>query len=713
MPSEVGETLNKTADIAVYVPDRSALVRFTGKAYVLPTRGQQGIPVVTTNTQKIAVEIFRIGDRNLAATLQSGDFQRQLSSYEIDNIRDKSGVKVFSGDMDIAGKLNEDVTTAVPVTDATGKLEPGTYVMVAKPTEKSKGDEGQRATQWFIVSDLGLTAFSGSDGVHAFVRSLADATPTGEVTVKLVARNNEVLATAKTDAKGYVKFDGAIAKGEGGTAPAVLVAEKGAGEYAFLDLTLNAFDLSDRGVKGRDASGPIDAFVYTERGVYRAGEEVNVTALVRDRQGKGSAIPTTLIVTRPDGVEHTRFVMNDQGLGGRALALPLAKTAMTGTWRVWLHTDPKAAAIAERAFLVEDFVPERLDMKLEAASASIAPEERATINADGRYLYGPPAAALGLEGEVIVKLANTDVAGFAGYQFGQSDDFVNPVRQALDGNLITDAAGKAAISVMLPAIPKTARPLEADVIVKLRETGGRTIERKITLPVDMKQPRIGIKPLFEGSVQEDADAAFEVVLLDAANKPAATDKLTWTLTRLDTNWQWYRRDGNWTYEAVTVKRKIGSGALTTLADAPAKLAQKIGWGRYRLDIASSEPNGPASSVIFSSGWYTTGEAVDSPEQLDVALDKKAYKTGDVAKLRIASKLGGKALISVLGTGLHMTKEVEIAKGGGEVAIDVGANWGPGAYVTAMLYRPMEEAQKRMPSRAIGVPGWRLIRPHAN
>ena len=33
---------------------------------------------------------------------------------------------------------------------------------------------------------------------------------------------------------------------------------------------------------------------------------------------------------------------------------------------------------------------------------------------------------------------------------------------------------------------------------------------------------------------------------------------------------------------------------------------------------------------------------------------------------------------------------------------VGDNWGAGAYVTAMLYRPLDESLKRMPSRAIGV-----------
>ena len=108
-----------------------------------------------------------------------------------------------------------------------------------------------------------------------------------------------------------------------------------------------------------------------------------------------------------------------------------------------------------------------------------------------------------------------------------------------------------------------------------------------------------------------------------------------------------------------------------------KISQSIGWGRYRLDVASNDASGPASSVIFSAGWYTTGENVDSPEQLDVALDKESYKSGETAKLRIASKLGGKALITVLGTGLDLMKEVEIAKGGGEVDIPVSDDLGPG------------------------------------
>ena len=53
-----------------------------------------------------------------------------------------------------------------------------------------------------------------------------------------------------------------------------------------------------------------------------------------------------------------------KGLGGRSTDLALTSAAMTGTWRARLHADPAAPAIAQSAFLVEDFIPERLDMTL-------------------------------------------------------------------------------------------------------------------------------------------------------------------------------------------------------------------------------------------------------------------------------------------------------------------------------------------------------------
>ncbi|MCL4765718.1 MAG: alpha-2-macroglobulin family protein [Hyphomicrobiaceae bacterium] len=701
LPSEVAETLDRPAELAIYVRDRSPAVRFTGRSYVLPSRGQSGIPVVSINTDTVAVEIYRIGDRSLASALTNGTLQQQLSPYELEQMRLTTGARIYAGEMSVASRLNEEVTTAVPVGEAVPELKSGVYAMVARPAS-GRDEYGALATQWFIVSDLGLTTFSGDDGIHAFVRSLSTTGPVKDASVRLVARNNEVLGQLRTDAQGYARFEAGLSRGEGGMAPALLVAEGASGDYAFLDLTTAAFDLTDRGVEGREAPGPIDGFLFSERGVYRPGEEVHLTALTRDRAGKASGVPTTLIVARPDGVEHRHIPLTSDELGGRAATLRLPGSAMTGTWRVRLHADPKADPLASAAFLVEDFVPERLELQIDPVSAVLVPEQSGGIRIAGRYLYGAPAANLAVEGDIVVKAASGGLGQFPGYSFGLADETVSPVRKPIEGLPNTDAQGRAELSVMLPAIPRTSRPLEAQVMLRLREPGGRTIERSVALPVDLEASRIGLRPLFDGlQIGDDATAEFDVILLDRQNRRAAAKGARWELVRLEQRWQWYSRDGYWTYEAVTLTRKVAGGAVDIGSDGPARISAKVGWGRYRLEVAAPDAGGPVSSVIFTAGWYAD-EGADSPEMLEVALDKPTYKAGDVAKLKIAARHGGRALVAVLGEGLLASREVELPAGGGEVAIPVGSTWGPGAYVTAMLYRPLDEKEKRMPGRAIGV-----------
>ena len=195
LPSTVKEGLPKSAEFNVYVRDRKPFVRFTGRAYVLPRTGQRGIPLVSVNTPAVSVSVFRIGDRNLINTVIDSDFQRPLSKYQLSELGDQRGVKVWSGELATATTLNQDVTTAFPVDQALGDLQPGVYVMTAAPKSPASDDDGQLATQWFIISDLGVSAFSGNDGIHVFVNSLASTDAVARAEVRLIARNNEVLAS--------------------------------------------------------------------------------------------------------------------------------------------------------------------------------------------------------------------------------------------------------------------------------------------------------------------------------------------------------------------------------------------------------------------------------------------------------------------------------------------------------------------------------------
>ncbi|MEZ5926347.1 MAG: alpha-2-macroglobulin [Hyphomicrobiaceae bacterium] len=703
LPSDLaGESLLKTADLSVYVRDRSPSVRFTGRNYVLPRTGQQGIPLVTVNTDRVKIAIYRIGDRGLSRAVIDGEIESQISGDQVETLKTQRGTEIWSGELPVKLTINEEVTTAFPISDTVETLKPGVYVMIAEPQESKTEYWSQRATQWFVVSDLGLTAFTGDDGVNAFVRSLETAAPMAGATVKLVARDNDILATATSDASGHVHFEAGLARGDGGAAPAILMAESATGDYAFLDLTTGAFDLTDRGVAGRTAPGPLDGFIFTERGVYRPGEPVYVTVLLRDRAGAAATgIPLTMKITRPDGVEHLSASMPDQAAGGRTSVVNLSAGAMTGTWRARVYSDPESDPVAETSFLVEDYVPERLDLTLEPAETVLVPGQPGLLRASGRYLYGPPAANLAVEGDVTVRAATTGLAGFEGYQFGLSDESVAPVRSELSGLPSTDADGKAALPIALPQLPRTSRLLEARVLVRLREPSGRTIERNVTLPIGLAGSAIGIKPLFSGSLGQGELATFDIVQLDQAGKPRPVKGLKWQLLRIEQQYQWYGRNGSWNYEPITYTSRIADGTIDQDGTGPARLTMPVEWGSYRLEVSSVDASGPASSAAFYAGWYG-GQSADSPEALEVSLDKASYRPGDTAKLRITPNGGGKAMIAVMREGLLSTREVDVPDAGATVDIPVDATMTPGAYVTATLYRPMDIVGKRMPSRSIGV-----------
>jgi uncharacterized protein YfaS (alpha-2-macroglobulin family) len=705
LPSTVKEALPKSAEFNIYVRDRKPFVRFTGRAYVLPRTGQKGIPLVSVNTPAVTVNVFRVGDRNLINTVIDSDFQRPLSSYQLSDLGNERGQKVWSGEIATAMTLNQDVTTAFPVDQALGDLQPGVYVMTAaaKSPTAAGDDDGQLATQWFIVSDLGVAAFSGNDGIHVFVNSLATTQAVAHAEVRLIARNNEILATRKTDEAGHVLFEAGLARGEGGLSPAMVTVSGESADYAFLSLKTSAFDLSDRGVAGRAAPAGPDAFVYAERGVYRSNETVYLTALLRDGQGNAlTGSPLTLVIERPDGVEFRRAMLPDQGAGGRTMTVALNSAVPSGTWRVRAFTDPKGAAIGETTFMVEDYIPERLEFDLSSKDKLIKADEPVEVKVDGHFLYGAPASDLQLEGDMLVAPAS-ERPGFAGYRFGVDDqETASNERTPIESLPETDDKGAATFPVSLPKPPSSTRPQEAQIFIRMAETGGRAVERKLSLPIAPKVAQIGVKPLFgDNNVAEGDKADFDIVFVSPEGKPLARDGLRYELMKIESRYQWYRQNSSWDYEPVKTTSRVADGDLVVAANQPARISLSPQAGRYRLDVKSADVDGPITSVQFDVGWYSDGSA-DTPDLLETSVDKPQYQSGDTMVVTVNARSAGKLTVNVLGDRLLTTQSADVKEGTNHVKLTVGKDWGTGAYVLATLRRPLDAAAQRMPGRAIGL-----------
>ncbi len=700
IPAQIDDDLKKTIELSVYVKDRSPSVRLSGNKYVLPRTGQVGIPVTSVNTKKIYTKIYRFSDRGLGNAVQ-GEFLKPLAGYNIEELKNRLGQHIWEGTLDVEQKLNKDVITAFPVQKAIPDLKSGVYVMIADAQNKPRDDWKQKATQWFIVSDLGLSGLIGADGVHAFVRSLESADMISGATIRLIAKNNQILGTQTTDGGGFVSFPAALARGEGGMSPAMLVAQTASGDYAFLDLTSPAFDLSDRGVTGRPTPGPVDVQLFSERGVYKPGETVHVTGLVRDLEARAlSNLPLTFKFLRPDNREYKRYLVKDQGLGGRTFSLSLPASAKTGTWRVLAYTDVKGQALGETSFLVEDFVPERMDLTLSSTATRLSAQTPLKIDLDGKYLYGAAAKDHALEGEMQITENTSEIDGFKGYHFGLADEKVKATRSPFKDLPRTNERGKASVLARLPALQDTTKPLRARITLRLRDPSGRSIERQMSIPVEPQTALIGIKPLFD-DLQENSIAQFDVAVMGVNGKRRGFKNLTWELVKLNSRYQWYQNNGRWSHERIITQERLATGTIDASADQPVRLSAPIKWGQFRLEVRSNDNGRPAASYEFNAGWYATAVS-DTPDMLDVALDKTDYNVGETAKLRIVSRMAGKALITVLNGGIRAMKTVSVPKGASSTDLLVDDSWGAGAYVAVSLYRPMSINNKRMPGRAIGI-----------
>ncbi|ORE93105.1 large extracellular alpha-helical protein [Stappia sp. 22II-S9-Z10] len=699
VPSTVGETLRQPSEFRAYVRDRAPIARFETNRYVLPAAAE-GIPVTSVNTDELELALYRVNDRNIADVVRRDEFKRALYPWEVSDIADDRGALVWEGRLTTASERNTEVRTLIPLGEVLPRTEPGVYVMTATPAELADRSN-QTATQWFIVSDLGLSTFSSGPTVDVFVRSLASAGARAGVEVALLARNDEVLATAVTDAEGHARLT-STAPVSGSQAPTLVTASDGE-DYAFLSLVGGAFELTDRGVAGRTAPGPIDAFLATERGVYRGGETVHLTALLRDDTARALSLPLTIRLERPDGVVSRAITTRADDAGGTALAMDLTANAATGTWTVSAHVDPNGPAVGQTTFLVEDYVPQRIAVDITSDATEAVAGETLTADLSAKFLYGAPAADLVTEGTLIVRPA-TGIAGFEGYQFGLVQEPFTPTRTPLFDMPRTGADGSASLTVPVPDMADVSAALEARIVVNVREPGGRQVGDGLTLPIRAERPLIGIKPKFaDGMVAEGTRAGFDIIAL-APDRSRVGTEAEWVLTRIHRNFQWYRRDGRWFYDSSERLEEVASGTVSIGTEMPAAISVPVEWGRYRLEVVDAADPLVASSTAFNAGWVSDTAAADTPDILEVHLDRESYAAGDTATLRIVPRFAGTALVTVLTGSVQHSEIVDVPAGGAEVALTVAEDWGPGAYVAATLFRPAEPTAggAPLPQRAVGI-----------
>ena len=714
LPSADGRTLAFDEGVTISFGDRPSYVGFKGDGVILPRIDADGLALETVNVEKVKVTISRITDRALAfKTISQGYSHSQGGWGYMDYNSEVYDVaeQLWTGEIDTPGSANSATTTVFPIATAIPRLQPGAYFVELDQIDAS-GDvpsEAARAKRWLVITDLAITTYAGTNGMLATVRSLQSAKPVSGVKLELVARNNEVLARGDTDGSGRVNFSGPIMSGEGNVAPRILMAYAPNGDFAILDLDRSPVDLTERDIGGRTPAQAADAFVYTERGVYRPGETVQISALIRDASAIAlSNRAGSVVVYGPNGLEAGRMRFKDtkQYNGAIAYPFPVPKTAARGGWRIETEIDG-VGVVGSESFAVEDFVPQRIELKLQADTAAPMREgETRPITSDVRFYYGAPGADLPVEGNVRVESDPNPFPDLKGYTFGRHDEQFR--ESAFDlATATTNAQGRAVLTLDPRAAEngQSSRPLRLRAVLSAIEPGGRAVRDDVRIAYRPEARYVGMKPAFDDrSSKEGESASFEVVSVDRTGALKAAT-INWRLVRIDWKYDWYREDGGaWQWRQSRRVVELETGRLNIAEGQKGALKTRaLDYGDFEIYL-TEEANGGEASYGFWSGWGgQPQDGVEAPDRVRVQVPDKMPAVGRDVDVTIMPPYSGEAEIVVASENVITTRSITVeANKGVNIKLPVTREWGAGVYIMATVYTPRDAVKTPKPRRAVGV-----------
>ncbi|MGP1275452.1 MAG: alpha-2-macroglobulin family protein [Caulobacterales bacterium] len=711
LPSADGRRLETEETDTLSFAARPAYVGFAGTGVILPRVDADGVAIETVNVDAVRVTVTRVTDRALAFRQITSGFNAASGDWywmDSEERPGEAGAPVWEGEMDTPGEANALTTTVFPLAETIGTLRPGAYFLRAENLAEIETDrygEYARAARWLIVTDLAFTAYRGSDGLDAVVRSLQSAQPQAGVEVQLIARSNEVLATVRSDAQGRVRFDEALVSGREGNAPRLLLAYGPEGDFAVLDLNRAPVDLSAQPVDGRDRAEGADGFIWLDRGIYRPGETIHASAMVRDGEGRAlSDRPGTITLYAPNGLAHEEARFERAAQAGAVFHdFDLPREAARGRWRIAVTLDG-SGEVASQSLSVEDFVPQRVALTLTADTETpIGARGTRSIETFTRFLYGAPGAGLQLRGTARIQPDPSPFPEFEGYRFGLHDErFAEEVIDLPE--TLTDGQGNAVIAVSPgEAGLESSLPLRARAVITVEEPGGRAVSDDVRIPYRPRETYVGIRmDAGEDSVRQGQAANLSLIALGADGAPLPLEA-DWRLIRTDWQYDWYRTDsGEWRWRRSQRVVPIESGRVRLDGESPASVeTPSLDWGDYTLIVSAGGQD--LASFGFWSGYGgrpEDGEA--APDRVRLSGPADAPETGDTAIVSIFAPYAGQAELVVATDRVILARTLEVGEGATEVELPVTEEWGAGAYVMVSVFTPRDAVTRPTPRRAVGV-----------
>lgn len=615
---------------------------------------------------------FRIYKIDTAKVLEKGGLQRMFSAFA--RAKTDGGVnpaEVASATQNFDRKIQtrdiEGVFTERPDLPA---LSEGFYwVQATVPNSNPKVEPTSRGT-YLNVSRIGLVTKASGKELLAYVADLSTGVPVPGVKVQFY-RNDKVQNEAATSSDGTL------------TMPMPPASPKKPGQDDDEDtggkpdrgLVVASLDNSNAVVDFNTTAAPPSSanhiYMYTDRPIYRPGDEVHFKGIVRTLKGTDYALP---------GGGDAQIEIKDAGdtLVERQSLKVDGRGFFHGSFKTNKETDPgeftvKAKALGAEHTLgvgIADYRKPEYDIKITPESTkgyTVGQKVRAVVSCE--YYFGGPL--IGAKVEVSVSRSpayDFEDEGEGDYHYGRGSG-----ADYQSFNLVTDASGKAVVE--FDTTPKDSSETQQDWDYSLTATvneGEKYFEGEGTIRVNQGAYALEVRNE-SGFTEPNKPVAVTVFTRAHTDKsPVAGRKVRLTIGTTEWNDEVQDFNQEQTLDAVTDSNGGATVSFTPRAE-----------GTYLIKGSSTDDDGhevqAEAPLYVEGGPYFVGAR---EQAFEVTLDQRKYKVGQTAKALIrSSKTGLSALMTIEADHVLWSKVVKLDNVCTEIEIPVLQLYAPNAFVT--------------------------------
>lgn len=714
-----GYQLAKEFDAIQRVPDFPRELGIMASGSLLSLRGEKRVSIYARDIDAVRFSIGRIvpDDINHLVTQTRGDIRSpEFLNYEFneDNISERfTEVREF-GQVE-PGKAQYGTFDFTRYLTTDKETNRGMFFLKVESWDpKEKRTTGKRDKRLILITDLGVLVKDNADKTHdVFVQSIQTGYPVPGARVEVLGRNGVPVLGATTDAEGRAQFpslnDFAHEK-----EPTVYLVRKGS-DISFLPyerserkLNLSRFDIGGAVTEG--AADRLDAYLFSDRGIYRPGDEFHIGVIVKSANWSKplAGIPLEAAVIDARGLEVKRQKIVLPSSGFEEVTYRTENTSPTGKYTTNLYIvkdEKRGSLLGSVSVRVEEFLPDRLKittkLSQERAEGWVSP-----AGLMGRVnlmnLYGTPAVEHRIAAEVTLAPAAPSFRQYQEYTFFDpakaETSFIEPLPDA-----VTNEHGDAEIDLNLGRYNTSTFRLTFAAEGFERE-GGRSVGSASTVLVSPLTSLVGYKSDGDLSfIHKGSSRSVELIAIDPSLKKIALSRLkTHIIEERYVSVLTKQSSGVYKYQSVKKEIPVSTADLTISEKGTKFNLPTTGPGEFSLIVKDGTGTELARVAFSVAGMGNLTRSLEKNAELLLKLDKTDYAPGEEIELQVRAPYTGAGLITIERDKVYAAKWFRTGSANSIQKIRVPASFEGNGYVNVAFVRAIDSKEIFMSPLSYGV-----------